>query len=86
MNKPVYHQCPFLAEDRLSPSWLGGLLRVDAEARSNYLGALCVPIAEAQAAVFDVSFGENRHSNSTNQRQRARSGHVVRLYAFIGSN
>ena len=40
-------------------------------------GVRCVPIAEAQAAVFRVSFGENRPSDSVDQgRLRAHSGRL----------
>jgi hypothetical protein len=51
------------------------LLWVFSATHSHYLNVPCVPIAEAQAAVFSVSFGENRRSDFTTQSLRfAHSG------------
>lgn len=87
MNKPVYHQCPFLAEDRLSPSWLGGLLRVDSEARSNYLSVRSVPFSAPHDAIFSIYIWRKQTLElDESAAEHARSGHVVRRYAFIGSN
>jgi hypothetical protein len=46
-------------------------------AHNNYAGVRCVPFSAPYTASFSVSYGENRPSNSVNQRPRcAHNGHL----------